>query len=467
MDGAERALLEAVDGKRDRLVQGTRDLVATPTVNSYSGDDSAGTEGPGQEWVVQRLRSLGAAVAFAAVSLVPAAAEIVSDSYELTAESSAPGAAASWRDVAYDTWMAGYRAAGDERAGLSAQLIVGTRSEKGITYDPSQVRTGGIDLGAVGQLRRRGDVEGLFVDGGKLWVKVRRNEAPQALSPRLAADVAVLANAIYQHPHHAAWLTIDPPAEEEARRRYGEVKYGGGIENTHVGMVLFESDRLLKSLSIGYDNRTGAVMAPGPWHRSEWDFVPAAYFERGPVRASQWRRYWFTTEETAVEVDAVHRVVRLTGPPLVTKTERMRLAGGRMESAGEGSPDNRWTAHFNRHFERYLEAYPVLRELDELARWAALLTGLRESGILLSQVELEGVYRGATPGRTAVVTACKTRRTVEEESATSTVTRTREVTIFGGVGLEQVQITPADLGDVKRRWLAEAGAADALVEAIF
>lgn len=62
MDGNEQSLLDAVAGRRDQLVKWTQDLVAIPTVNPYSGDDSAGTEGPGQEWVADRFGDLGAAV---------------------------------------------------------------------------------------------------------------------------------------------------------------------------------------------------------------------------------------------------------------------------------------------------------------------------------------------------------------------------------------------------------------------
>ena len=62
MNAEEAALIEDVRGRRDRQVELTRDLVAIPTVNPYSGDDSAGIETAGQEWIADRFRSLGAAV---------------------------------------------------------------------------------------------------------------------------------------------------------------------------------------------------------------------------------------------------------------------------------------------------------------------------------------------------------------------------------------------------------------------
>ncbi|MFA6107171.1 MAG: M20/M25/M40 family metallo-hydrolase [Candidatus Latescibacterota bacterium] len=62
MDAEERDLLKRVESLQDRLVAWTRELVAIPTVNPYSGDDSAGTERPGQDWIEARLRAMGAQV---------------------------------------------------------------------------------------------------------------------------------------------------------------------------------------------------------------------------------------------------------------------------------------------------------------------------------------------------------------------------------------------------------------------
>jgi len=62
MEAREVDLLAQVARREDLLVEWTRDLVAIPTVNPYSGDDSAGSEAPGQEWLAQRLQEMGARV---------------------------------------------------------------------------------------------------------------------------------------------------------------------------------------------------------------------------------------------------------------------------------------------------------------------------------------------------------------------------------------------------------------------
>lgn len=60
MEAQEQRLLEAVKRRQNQLVEWTRELVAIPTVNPYSGDESAGSEAAGQEWMESRLKEMGA-----------------------------------------------------------------------------------------------------------------------------------------------------------------------------------------------------------------------------------------------------------------------------------------------------------------------------------------------------------------------------------------------------------------------
>jgi len=58
----EQALLATVDSLQESLIERTADLVRIPTVNPYSGDASAATEAPGQEWITRQFERLGARV---------------------------------------------------------------------------------------------------------------------------------------------------------------------------------------------------------------------------------------------------------------------------------------------------------------------------------------------------------------------------------------------------------------------
>lgn len=60
LNASEIRLLDHVDALRDKQLQWSRELIAIPTVNPYSGDTSAGSEVAGQMWVEEKLRHLGA-----------------------------------------------------------------------------------------------------------------------------------------------------------------------------------------------------------------------------------------------------------------------------------------------------------------------------------------------------------------------------------------------------------------------
>lgn len=62
MNTAETRLLDTTASLREQQLQWTADLVAIPTVNPYSGDNSAGSEAAGQQWFADQCRKLDAAV---------------------------------------------------------------------------------------------------------------------------------------------------------------------------------------------------------------------------------------------------------------------------------------------------------------------------------------------------------------------------------------------------------------------
>lgn len=63
----ETRLLEEVHALEDQQTDWTRQLIAIPTVNPYSGDDSAGSEAAGQDWVQDKFQAMGAQVSRIAV----------------------------------------------------------------------------------------------------------------------------------------------------------------------------------------------------------------------------------------------------------------------------------------------------------------------------------------------------------------------------------------------------------------
>lgn len=62
MQKQEQAVLDRVDALRDSLVAQTREMVAIPTVNPYSGDPAPAGEAAGQDWIETRFLDMGAMV---------------------------------------------------------------------------------------------------------------------------------------------------------------------------------------------------------------------------------------------------------------------------------------------------------------------------------------------------------------------------------------------------------------------
>lgn len=59
---AEARLIERVEALWETQLQWTRDLIAIPTVNPFSRDDSAGIESAGQDWIEDRFKEMGGSI---------------------------------------------------------------------------------------------------------------------------------------------------------------------------------------------------------------------------------------------------------------------------------------------------------------------------------------------------------------------------------------------------------------------
>ncbi len=62
MQNLEAELMATTDRLQARQLAWTRELIAIPTVNPYSGDSSAGSEIEGQKWFAEQCRALGARI---------------------------------------------------------------------------------------------------------------------------------------------------------------------------------------------------------------------------------------------------------------------------------------------------------------------------------------------------------------------------------------------------------------------
>lgn len=373
-------------------------------------------------------------------------------------------------DFYYDKWISIYMEKRDilkiGNSLMESEVIIGNKQEDYIEYNPlTDLRKISFNLNEINQIRERGNIVGMFLERGKIFVVVERSEVNFIKFPE---DILVIIRGIYDSEDYCIWQTIDPPSNRADWERYGMVYYGGNVENTHVGMVMFESDRIMKCLSSGYDNRTGEKIDYLKAYNTEWDFMRLE--ENDFEELEEWHRYWFTTKDTIVEYDPITKAVKLEGQPLSIKTERMEMIGGKLESTFNPDYDSssyKWTRHFEINLNYYASYFSVLYEIQELSRWTALFTAIYETGFTFKEIIFKDKQFPyvLTPIKTPVISVVKefTER-YEKESYIETLTR--QTILTGGVGLEEVTLKKADLSGFKNEWLKKYNEGSALIVCI-
>ncbi len=366
-------------------------------------------------------------------------------------------------DYTYDSWIDKYEQKRQDykinTPSVKTKAIIGNIKEEYIEYDPQRdVKNISINLEKINKVRNQGDIIGMFVEKGKLYVAIEEIKLSnkEIRYTRYPEDIAILIRGIFTSPDHCIWQTIDPPPNKNDIDKYGVVYYGGMVEDTHVGMVMFEADRVMKCLSGGYENRTGKQINIGAGYKSEWNYMPKITFD-DQYSEEEWHRYWFTTKDTIVQYDPDLKVVQIISDPLSVKTERMEMIHGKLESTFDPDYDScsyKWTKHFESNLLSYAKYYPVLYELDELSRWTSLLNALYETGFIFDEILLNNFPYVSTPIKTPIIQVIK-ERTTENSTPTHIETTTRQISLTGGVGLEQVTLQKADLSELKKQWIAQ------------
>jgi len=135
----------------------------------------------------------------------------------------------------------------------------------------------------------------------------------------------------------------------------------------------------------------------------------------------------------------------------------MDMINGKLESTFDpdySSCSYKWTKHFESNLLSYAKYYPVLYELHELSRWTALLNAIYETGFIFENIDLNNFPYVYTPVKTPMLVMIK-ERTIENTTETHIETMNRQISLTGGVGLEEVSLQQADLSQLKEQWLSQ------------
>ena len=412
---------------------------------------------------------------FTGLVLTPVFAKIISDKIEEKLEFQPIDYETHGEDVAWDYWLKkdydryqsirdGWSEASDEysrdlsnisvknigqardalhsqknNTEYTAKMITGNKNPAGgIRYTQNDVKTGGVKLSNIKNILLKGAVDGITVADGRVLLSTvqSQNNPSENIYPD---DFLIIMKSVFDSSDGGPWLTIDPPQNQALQKQYGEVKYSTHIRNTHIGTVLFETDRLMKTFALGYDNRTGKKLSMPAWHKTRFDFSDF----NAKLEQTVWSRFWFTTDETVVEIDVNNSTVRIAGRPFTVKSEKMVMVNGVLQTSlvqDLNSAAGKWCNFFDQNIERYYNQFPVFAELERIARITSVLQGLRECGVYFQNISLQNSSKNGTPtaAKTATISVLKTR-TVTDQTGNLTSTSQSVMNLIGGVGMQRVK----------------------------
>jgi len=179
-------------------------------------------------------------------------------------------------------------------------------------------------------------------------------------------------------------VSIDPPANH----RYGKnnremlpdgspliVSYLGDTAGTLFGAIMFESDRIMKCLSIGMENRSRkpfTAKVPGfkdLFARSA-RLQPIPTMNSGAMSTTSWHRFWFVIDNVRLLKSARSDAVIVDDVQIKVLTEL------EMPNSPKGhavDPDDaEFAKDLTKNFDAYAREFPVFARLKELAKISAI-----------------------------------------------------------------------------------------------
>jgi len=245
-----------------------------------------------------------------------------------------------------------------------------------------------IDLGSIEEFLSNGvALEAVEVDERNAIFFYGRNASDQTFAgkPVSLSDIAVIYRAIFHYGYNAPYISLDTHEDN----RYAKVNFGGHLENTRVGHVVLEADKLFKTLSTGIDPNTHEFVKS-----KITKHVPAFLTEdeRGFLEdvneGSTQIRYWFYPDEIGTVTDGSIGVVQKH--QFLADAERMDVEV-QLDNATRKTID-----HLNKYYIQYEKAENTYKELNTVGCMMALVNWLREMN-MGDRVELDDLLSVKIP----------------------------------------------------------------------
>ena len=257
---------------------------------------------------------------------------------------------------------------------------------------PSNV--GGVYLGGAGKsFEGLGQLRGIVIDesNGKL-VLISEDQGTIELPPLRLDDVVTVFQSVYRHGE-APFVSIDPdplnPKGPIMNTRHGE-----STNDTYVGWVLFETDRIMKAYSLGEDNISKESVKSGI---DGYDEVLENMFT-GNSDGNNWERFWIVPDKIEKNMSG-EKSLTMMNVPLKVNTQKMVMQNGKLETDLYGKSSKgaeAFSSWFTENYDKiadevtslppagsgFTAPVPVFRELQRIALITAIAEQLRDQGIV-------------------------------------------------------------------------------------
>ncbi len=226
-----------------------------------------------------------------------------------------------------------------------------------------------VDLAGIENFLNEGVIlEAVEVDGNNDLYFYGRKASGQTLAryPISLSDIAVVYRSVFHYGFNAPYISLDKHEDN----RFAKVNFGGHLENTHVGHVVLEADKLFKTLGTGIDPNTHEIVKS-----RIAGFIPGFLTEdersllEDQTEGHSQIRYWFYPNSIGTVTDGSIGVV-LTHQ-FLADVERMDV------KVSVSNATRKTIDHLNRQFNDYEDAENTYKELSTVGRIMALVNWLK------------------------------------------------------------------------------------------
>lgn len=312
---------------------------------------------------------------------------------------------------------------------------------------------GAIDLkGLQSFMKSTSSLSGAFYQNDTIFL-VGKKAGPDRSNGFLIEDFLVAVDVLNQQGGRGPICTMTPPEDDQDRFRYTRVRYSPGLENTHLGQLLFETDRTFKCLSLGYDNITrDSIQVEGGFHKTKLDF--REYSMR--PQAEQWQTLVLTPRDVEIRIDAQTGTLMFAGDKFALMPEDVTIDGGRYVGKGREGAGADLARHFNQYLFDYARQFPVLKETMRMAKLIAVLKWLWVSDRQLAIEHNDSVlYQRYTPEKTPVCVVKREKVVKKPVMGGGTLIESMYIGTVGGVDLNDFRFKTKRLAKEKQKFLAK------------